>query len=124
MGAGRKLSAAVFLGSLGDVHAYRSSRQVLKLAGLSLVQDSSGIRHGYDRLSKSGRPLLRRLAFMLGLRAVRSDGLYWREYQAMLLRNGGRKMPATVAMGRKMLCLMFAIARERRTFTPVPLQAG
>ncbi len=42
----------------------------------------------------------------------------------MLLRIGGRKMPATVAMGRKMLCLMFAIARERRTFTPVPLQAG
>jgi len=39
------VSAAVFLGSLGDVHAYRSSRQVLKLAGLSLVQDSSGIRH-------------------------------------------------------------------------------
>jgi transposase len=104
----------VFLGSLGDVHAYRSSRQVLKLAGLSLVQDSSGIRHGYDRLSKSGRPLLRRLAFMLGLRAVRSDGLYWREYPAMLLRNAGRKMPATVATGRKMLCLTFAIARERR----------
>jgi hypothetical protein len=28
---------------------------------LLLVEDSSGMRHGYDRLSKSGRPLLRRL---------------------------------------------------------------
>jgi hypothetical protein len=26
--------------------------------------------------------------------------------------------------GGRMLCLMFAITRERRTFTPVPLQAG
>jgi transposase len=117
------VSAAVFLGSIGDVRAYRSSRQVLKLAGMSLVEDSSGMRHGYDRLSKSGRPLLRRLAFMLGLRAVRSDGLYRAEYQAMLVRNGGRKMPAVVAMGRRMLCLMFAIARERRAFTPAPPHA-
>ena len=93
------------------------------LAGMSLVEDSSGIRHGYDRLSKSGRPLLRRLAFMLGLRAVRSDGLYRAEYQAMLIRNGGRKMPAVVAVGRRMLCLMFAIARERRAFTPAPPHA-
>ncbi len=114
------VSAAVFLGSVGDVRAYRSSRQVLTLAGMSLVEDSSGMRQGYDRLSKSGRPLLRRLAFMLGLRAVRSDGLYRAEYQAMLVRNGGRKMPAVVAMGRRMLCLMFAIARERRAFTPAP----
>lgn len=111
------VSAAVFLGSVGDVRAYRSSRQVLKLAGMSLVEDSSSMRHGYDRLSKSRGRLLRRLAFMLGLRAVRSDGLYRAEYQAMLVRNGGRKMPAVVAVGRRMLCLMFAIARERRAFT-------
>ncbi|HEX6037618.1 MAG TPA: hypothetical protein VFZ20_06255 [Longimicrobium sp.] len=38
----------------------------------------------------------------------------------MLVQNGGRKMPAVVAMGRRMLCLMFAIAREQRAFTPAP----
>ena len=78
------------------------------------------MRLGYDRLSKSGCPLLRRLAFMLGLRAVRSNGLYRAEYRAMPIRNGGRKMPAVVSICRRMLCPMFAIARERRAFTPRP----
>lgn len=73
-GAG-PVAAGMFLGSLGDVHAYRSSRQVLKLAGMSLIVSSSGTRVGNERLSKHGRPILRRLSFMLGLRAVRSDGL-------------------------------------------------
>jgi transposase len=70
------VSASVFLGSVGDVRAYRSSRPVLKLAADVAGGGFQRMRHGYDRLSKSGRPLLRRLAFMLGLRAVRSDGLY------------------------------------------------
>jgi transposase len=117
------VAAGVFLGSLGDVHAYRSSRQVLKLAGMSLIVSSSGTRVGNERLSKHGRPILRRLSFMLGLRAVRSDGLLREPYLAMLDRNGGRKMPAVVAMGRRMLCLMFAVAKGRRTFTREPLPA-
>lgn len=112
------VAAAIFLGSVGDPTAYHSARQVLKLAGLSLVESSSGTKFGYQRLSKSGKPLLRRLAFMLGLRAVRRDGLFRAEHEAMLARNGGRKLPAVVATGRRMLCLMFAVARERRPFEP------
>jgi transposase len=40
------VSAAVFLGSIGDPHAYDSARQILALAGLTLVERSSGIRTG------------------------------------------------------------------------------
>lgn len=100
------VAAAIFLGSVGDPAAYHSARQVLKLAGMSLVESSSGTKFGYQRLSKSGKPLLRRLAFMLGLRAVRRDGLFRAQHEAMLARNGGRKLPAVVATGRRMLCLM------------------
>jgi transposase len=45
------VSAAVFLGSVGDVRAYRSSRQVLKLAGMS-----SG--EGFQRDAARLRPAL------------------------------------------------------------------
>lgn len=116
------VSAAIFLGSIGDPQAYQSSRQILRLAGMNLVEDSSGIRQGHAHLSKSGRPLLRRQAFMLGLRAVRRDGIYRAQFEAMIARNGGRKMPAVVAIGRRMLRLMFSVARERRTYLPEPPQ--
>jgi transposase len=112
------VAAAVFLGSLGDPQAYHSSRQVLKLAGLSLIEHSSGTRTGAVRISKSGRPLLRRLAFMLGLRAVRSDGIYRKQFEALVSRNGGKKLPAVLAIGRRMLKLMFSVARHQRSYTP------
>lgn len=46
------VAAAVFLGSLGDPQAYHSSRQVLKLAGLSVVEHSSGTRRGGSDLQE------------------------------------------------------------------------
>jgi transposase len=119
------VTAAVFLGCLGDPRAYSSSRQVLRLAGMSLVEDSSGARRGVVHLSKHGRPLLRRFAFMLGLRAVRAkDGIYHGAFNRMLKRNGAKKLPAIIAVGRDMLCLMFAVARDRRTFTVAPPSRG
>jgi transposase len=114
------VAAATFLGSIGDPQSYHSSRQVLALAGLSLTTNSSGQREGRDRISKEGRPLIRRLAFMLGLRAVRTDGLYRAQYEGLLKRNGGRKLPAVVAIGRKILRLMYSVARAQRVYTVEP----
>ena len=47
------------LGPIGDPQAYTSAREVLKVAGLSLVEHSSGILGGQKRISKRGRPALR-----------------------------------------------------------------
>src|SRR5690606_12403719 len=38
------VTAAVFLGSIGDPKAYETKQQVFKVAGLSLVESSSGTR--------------------------------------------------------------------------------
>jgi transposase len=114
------VSAAIFLGSIGDPRAYQSSRQVLALAGLTLVEDSSGTRVGAVRISKEGRPLMRRLAFMLGLSAVKKNGIYRKEYEGLVSRMSGKKKPAIVAVGRKLLRLMYSVARAERAYTPEP----
>jgi transposase len=116
-------SAAIFLGLIGDPRAYDSSRQILKLAGMSLVERSSGSVQGQPRISKRGKPLLRRQAFMLALRAVRSDGMFRARFEAHVARNGGRKMPVVVAVAREMLRLMYSVARERRPYTIEPPKA-
>lgn len=113
------VTAATFLGSIGDPRAYESSAQVLKLAGLSLVERSSGLLKGHQRISKRGRPVLRRHAFMFALRSVRKDGIYHAEFVKLLANNGGVKMSALTAISRKALKLMYRVARERRAFVPM-----
>jgi transposase len=113
------VTAATFLGSIGDPKAYESSAQVLKLAGLSLVERSSGLLKGQQRISKRGRPTLRRHAFMFALRGVRAGAMYHDEFQRLLANNGGKKMSALTAISRKGLKLMFTIAREQRPYVPM-----
>ena len=112
------VTAATFLGSIGDPRAYESSAQVLKMAGLSLVERSSGILKGKERISKRGRPVLRRHAFLFALRGVRTGGMYHAEFQKLLANNGGKKMSALTAISRKGLKLMFRIAKEQRPYVP------
>jgi len=114
------ITAAVFLGSISDPQAYDSSRQILRVAGLSLYEQSSGAKKGQQRISKRGRPQLRRAAYLFALRSVRSGGIYRAEYQRHLASNGGIGKKALVAVSRKALCMMFAVAKDRRLYTPEP----
>jgi transposase len=113
------VTAAVILGSLGDPKAYDSSRQVLALAGLSLVERSSGILKGEKRISKRGRPVLRRHAYMFAVRSVHQGGIFRTDYEALLARNGHKTIPALMAIARKGLKLLFAVARSERPWTPL-----
>jgi transposase len=114
------VTAASFLGFIGDPRAYECYRQILKVAGLSLVERSSGVLHGTKRISKRGRPLLRQSAYMFALRSINEDGLFRAEFDSLVERNGGRKKKALVAVMRSALKLWFSIARDRRIFTSEP----
>src|SRR5256885_721069 len=94
------VTAAIFLGSIGDPRAYESGAQILRVAGLSLVERSSGVLRGTKRISKRGRPLLRQAAYMFAVRSITRGGLFRTEYEALCQRNGGVKMKAVVAVMR------------------------
>ena len=114
-------TAAVFLGSIGDPRAYESSRQALRVAGLTLVtSDQSGMRTGHPRISKRGRPELRRMAHMFAVRNINADGIFRAEYERLLERNGNNAIPALTALSRRAIRLMFSIAKERRLYTMEP----
>lgn len=118
------VTAATFIGSVGNVQAYESSRQILRLAGLSLVEASSGTHKGKERISKRGRPVLRRHAYIFALRCVRKGGLFREEFEAMVARNGGIKVKALAALSRQVLKIMYTVARERRPFVAVHVPKG
>jgi len=114
------VTAAIFLGSIGDPRAYESGQQILRVAGLSLIERSSGVLRGTKRISKRGRPLLRQAAYMFAVRSITQGSLFRAEYEALCQRNGGAKMKAVVAVMRSGLQLLYSIARDRRPFTVEP----
>jgi transposase len=112
--------AATIVAELGTPDDYESPRQVLKLAGMNLVERSSGLFRGRAKQSKRGRPELRRQLFLLACRWVvkrqQSQGLYRPYYDALLARNGGMKSKALCAVARKLVPLLLQVAKSRVAF--------
>ena len=57
------ITVAGFLAEVGDVRRFESPRQIQKLAGLSLRENSSGKHKGQTTISKRGRSKLRAVLF-------------------------------------------------------------
>lgn len=115
------VTAAIFLGSIGDPQAYHSAREILKVAGLSLLKKQSGVQRGRDRISKRGRPVLRQHAYLLAIRSIQAGGIFHAEYTGLLARgHATAKKKAVVAVSRSALKLLYAIARDRRMYSVRP----
>jgi len=118
------LCAAVIVSEIGVPADYEHPRQVLKLAGMNLIEQSSGMLHGRQRQSKRGRPVLRRQLYLLGGRWCLRRGLYRQEYEALLARNGGRRTKAVCSVARKLVPLLFAVMRSGEPFCAERWAAG
>lgn len=48
-----------FIAEVGDISRFTDAKQIQKLAGQAIVENSSGKHHGKSRISKRGRKRLR-----------------------------------------------------------------
>lgn len=95
------------------------------MVGLNLVPNSSGTRKGNVRLSKRGKPQLRKQLFMFVMRHIRaSDGIYRARFDRMVTEQNRPKKQTIVQLMRPALRMMFAIARDARPYTPEPPPRG
>jgi len=109
------VTAAGLIGEVGDFRKFTTISEITKLAGLDLYEISSGRHKGQRRISKRGRPLMRKLLFFAAINVVKSKGIMHKKYQQMLDR-GMLKMKALVAISRKLLGLIFAIVRDNMKY--------
>ncbi len=109
------VTAAGLIGEVADFNKFDTISEVMKLAGLDLYEISSGRHRGQRRISKRGRPLMRKLLFFAAINAVKSKGIMHQKYHQMLDR-GMLKMKALVAIARKLLGLIFAIVRDNTKY--------
>ena len=121
----KEVIAAGLIGEVGDFRKYKTISEIIKLAGLDLFEISSGKHKGRRRISKRGRPLLRKLLYFASLNTVRSGGIMHNKYQQYLDR-GMPKNKALIAVARKLLGIIFAVVRDqsiyRNTFTKTSVQ--
>jgi len=108
-GIGR-ITVAGLIGEVGDFNSFDTQRELLKHAGLDLFEISSGKHKGNKRISKRGRPLLRKLLFFAALNTVRKGGIMHEHYQRHL-QKGMKRIKALVAIARKLLGVIFALVR-------------
>jgi transposase len=110
-----EVTAAGLIGEVGDFRNFSTISEVLKLAGLNLYELSSGKHKGKLRISKRGRPLLRKLLYFTALNTVRKGGVMHHKYQEYLDR-GMLKNKALIAIARKLIGIIFALVRDHSIY--------
>lgn len=109
------VSVAGLIGEAGDFRKFKTQSEIIKLVGLDLFEISSGKHQGVRRISKRGRPLMRKILFFAALNVTRKGGILHDRYRKYL-ESGMIKMKALTAIARKLLALLFALARDQTTY--------
>lgn len=111
-------TAEVIVTSLDRAERFSSRREVAAYAGLTPRRYQSGQMDRTGRISKRGRPLLRKLLNQAAWQAVRRDA-YFRELFERASRGcKGRRKIAIVAVMRQLVVVAWAMLRDGKPFEP------
>ena len=105
------VAAAVIVSEIGDISRFNDPRQIQKMAGLSLRENSSGKHKGKTRISKRGRRRLREGLFRAMITMLATNSEFRQIHQRNLSReqNPLNKMESIVALCGKLIRVIFAI---------------
>lgn len=105
------VTAAVIVSEIGDIRRFRDPRQIQKMAGLNLRENSSGKHKGKTTISKRGRKRLREGLFRAMITMLATN----QEFRVLHRRNLTRennpltKMESVIALCGKLIRVIFAI---------------
>jgi transposase len=111
------ISVAGLLGECGDIGQFDSYASLEKYVGLNLFEVSSGKHKGQKHISKRGRALARYLICHMAIIQIKTGGLY-DTYSNELKAQGKKAGQIRIAVARKLLQVIFAIARDLSEFDP------
>jgi transposase len=115
------ITAAIILAEIGDPAHYSNGRQLVKLAGIQPVPNTSGRKtRSRTPMSHKGRPRLRTALFFAVMRLVQLDQTFALEYQRLQQRekNPLTKMQALGALMNKLLRILWALIRHQSFYQP------
>ena len=109
---------SIFLGEIGNPENYKKACQIERLAGLNLVENSSGERKGEKKISKRGRNTLRYIGYLVGTVAISKSSEIKELYQFKINVEKKEKMKVLTGIAAKMLRIMFSVCKNRSYYNP------
>jgi transposase len=111
-----EITIATIVSEVVDFNNFGTDRELLKYAGLNLVENSSGKHQGNRKISKIGNKFFRTSIFFATLRLISKRGVYHELYQTHL-KKGMSKKKAVIAISRKLVRTIHAMIRKNEEFT-------
>ena len=114
------VTLAACLGELGDPTRFDSPRQMSRMAGYNLVEDSSGKNKSGTKISKRGRKNLRSVLYQMALTMVTTNDEMKQLYHYLKTREKSplRKMQALVVVSKKILTIIHTLAKKKESYEP------
>ncbi len=112
------VTIAGFLSETGDISRFDSPKQIQKLAGLELKENSSGKHKGRSSISKRGRKRLRKILFQVVLPLIHSNEEFRSVYEYYTTRrqNPLKSKQAMIAVACKLIRVFYAILTKGTTY--------
>jgi len=114
------ITAAGFIAEIGDISRFEHPRQIQKLAGLSLKENSSGKHKGKTSISKRGRRRLRSLLFqaIMPLVAKNQEFRELHGYYTTRSQNPLKKKQSLILLSCKLIRVFFALLTKGISYDP------
>lgn len=114
------VSLATCLGELGNPLRFEDARQMSRLAGYNLIEDSSGTNQSGTCISKRGRKNLRCVLYQIAVTMVATNKEMKQLYEHLKTRekNPLKKMQALIVVAKKVLVLIFTLSKKKLYYNP------
>jgi transposase len=114
------VTAASFLGEVGDPLRFQNARQIANYAGYNLVEDSSGKSKSGTCISKRGRKQLRSLLYKMAFTMVGQNNEMKELYQYLITRkdNPLKKKQALVVVSKKIITIIYSLLKKQEEYKP------
>lgn len=112
-----------FIAEVGDISRFNDAKQIQKLAGQAIVENSSGKHNGKSRISKRGRKRLRYLLFeaALSLTATNPEFREIHRYYTSREANPLKKKQSLTVLSNKLIRVFYTILKHGTDYDPAKL---
>ena len=109
-----------FLAEVGDINRFNNPKELQKLAGLAIVENSSGKHKGETTISRRGRKRLRYLLFEVAMSLVAKNREFaeMHHYYTTREQNPLKKMQSLMAVAAKLIRVFYVILTKGVDYDP------
>ena len=109
-----------FLAEVGDISRFKNPKELQKLAGLALVENSSGKHKGETTISRRGRKRLRYLLFEVAMSLVAKNYEFaeLHHYYTTRKQNPLKKMQSLMVVAEKLIRVFYVILTKGVDYDP------